>query len=177
MRSTTWSSSALNDGFATDVLESARHLARDTTRSRSAAPWCSAIVLLQLKDLAAAREVLERAIARHGENPYLLANLARAYAAAGDDDRAQALIWRALELDPNEETALNWLIGMSASPGGQEAVLGRLHARGGAARQLARAAVARAVCAGARRSRRSDAAVRRGAGARQAGARRTCSCS
>ncbi|HEY6124967.1 MAG TPA: tetratricopeptide repeat protein, partial [Steroidobacteraceae bacterium] len=45
-----------------------------------------------------------------------------AFAAAGDDERAQALIWRALELEPNEETALNWLIGM-VSAKGQEAVL------------------------------------------------------
>jgi len=80
------------------------------------------IALLQLKDHPAAREVLERAIARHGENPYLLANLARAYAAAGDGVRALALIWRALELEPNEETALNWMIGM-AHPQGQDAVL------------------------------------------------------
>jgi tetratricopeptide (TPR) repeat protein len=76
---------------------------------------------LQLQDHAGAREVLERAIARHGENAYLLANLARAFAAAGDDERAQALIWRALELEPNEETALNWLIGMLKSKG-QETV-------------------------------------------------------
>jgi tetratricopeptide (TPR) repeat protein len=46
----------------------------------------------------------------------------RAYSAAGDDARAQALIWRALELEPNEETALNWMIGM-ARPQGQDAVL------------------------------------------------------
>ncbi len=128
------------------------------------------IVLLQLKDHAGARDVLERAIARHGENPYLLANLARAYAAAGDDERAQALIWRALELEPNEETSLNWMIGMAQCQGaGRRA--GRVHARGGAAGKLARAAVARALCAGARRSRRGHAAVRRGAGARQPGAR------
>ena len=46
--------------------------------------------------------MLERAIARHGDNAYLLANLARVYAALGDEERADALIWRALELDPNE---------------------------------------------------------------------------
>jgi tetratricopeptide (TPR) repeat protein len=113
--------SALNDGFATDVLDSARHLeAHDSQPQRGA--MVLGIVLLQLKDHLAARDVLERAIARHGDNPYLLANLARAYAAAGDDARAQLLIWRALELEPNEETALNWMIGM-ARPQGQDAVL------------------------------------------------------
>jgi len=113
--------SALNDGFATDVLDSARHLAENDTQPHRGA-MVLGIVLLQLKDHVAARDVLERAIARYGENPYLLANLARAYAAAGDEARAQALIWRALELEPNEETALNWMIGM-ARPQGQDAVL------------------------------------------------------
>jgi tetratricopeptide (TPR) repeat protein len=112
--------SALNDGFATDVLDSARHLA-ETDREPQRGAMVLGIVLLQLKDHAGAREVLERAIARYGENPYLLANLARAFAAAGEDERAQALIWRALELEPNEETALNWLIGM-LSGRGHEAV-------------------------------------------------------
>jgi len=113
--------SALNDGFATDVLDSAQHLAENDPQPQRGA-MVLGIVLLQLKDHLAAREVLERAITRYGENPYLLANLARAYAAAGDDARAQALIWRALELEPNEETALNWMIGM-ARPQGQDAVL------------------------------------------------------
>ncbi|HEU5135650.1 MAG TPA: tetratricopeptide repeat protein [Steroidobacteraceae bacterium] len=108
--------SALNDGFATDLLESARHLAETDPQPQRGA-MVLGIVLLQLKDHAGAREVLEGAIARHGENPYLLANLARAFAAAGDDERAQALIWRALELEPNEETALNWLIAMLSGRG------------------------------------------------------------
>ncbi len=112
--------SALNDGFATDLLDSARHLAETDPQPQRGA-MVLGIVLLQLKDHAGAREVLERAIARYGDNPYLLANLARAFAAAGEDERAQALIWRALELEPNEETALNWLIGMLRDRG-QEAV-------------------------------------------------------
>ena len=113
--------SALNDGFPDDVLEPAQHLAASDPQPQRGA-MILGIVLLQLKDHQGAREVLERAIARHGENAYLLANLARAFAAAGDDVRAQALIWRALELEPNEETALNWLIGM-VRPQGEDAVL------------------------------------------------------
>lgn len=113
--------SALNDDFGADVLEPARHLAEIDPQPQRGA-MVLGIVLLQLKDHVGAREVLERAIAKYGENPYLLANLARAYAASGDDARAQELIWRALELEPNEETALNWMIGM-ARPQGEEAVL------------------------------------------------------
>jgi tetratricopeptide (TPR) repeat protein len=114
--------SALNDNFAADVLESARFLAENDPQPQRGAVALG-VVLLQLKDFGGAREVLERAIARYGENSYLLANLARAYAAAGDDERAQALIWRALEMEPNEETSLNWLVSNANAKGGQAAVL------------------------------------------------------
>lgn len=113
---------ALNDEFAADVLESARWLA-DNDHDPQRGATVLGVVLLQLKDYAAAREVLERAISRHGESAYLLANLARVYAALGDDARADALIWQALELDPNEPTSLNWLIANVTAKGGQEAAL------------------------------------------------------
>jgi len=113
---------ALDDEFAADVLDAARHLA-DTDPKPPRGATVLGVVLLQLEDFSGAREVLERAIARYGENPYLLANLARAWAALGDDARAQALIWRALELDPNEPTSLNWLIANLQQRGGAAAVL------------------------------------------------------
>lgn len=113
---------ALNDEFAADVLDAARHLAEVDPQPQRGATVLG-VVLLQLQDFSAAREVLERAIARHGESPYLLANLARAFAALGDEERAQSLIWRALELDPNEPTSLNWLIAGLQQRGGAEAVL------------------------------------------------------
>ena len=113
---------ALNDDFAADVLEAARYLNDHDPKPQRAATLLG-VVLLQLKDFPAARAVLERAIEKHGENVYLLANLARAFAAAGDDERAQSLIWRALQLDPNEDAALNWAIARANAKGGQEAVL------------------------------------------------------
>jgi Flp pilus assembly protein TadD len=114
--------SALNDDFAADVLESARFLAEHDPQPQRGA-MVLGIALLQLEDFAGARDVLERAVARHGANSYLLANLARAYAASGDDERAQALIWSALQLEPNEETALNWMISIANAKGGHDAVL------------------------------------------------------
>jgi tetratricopeptide (TPR) repeat protein len=113
---------ALNDDFAADVLEAARHLAGHDSQPQRGATLLGS-VLLQLKDFPGALEVLERAISRYGENAYLLANLARAYAAGGDDERAQQLIWRALQLGPNEEGTLNWIVGVANAKGGQEAVL------------------------------------------------------
>jgi tetratricopeptide (TPR) repeat protein len=113
---------ALNDDFAADALDSARHLARHDPQPPRAAALLGA-VLLQLKDFAGARDVLEQALARHADDAYLLANLARAYAALGDDERAQKLIWLALALLPNEESSLNWLITLANARGGQQAVL------------------------------------------------------
>jgi tetratricopeptide (TPR) repeat protein len=113
---------ALNDDFAADVLESARFLADGNAQPQRGA-LVLGIALLQLQDFAGAREVLERAIARHGENANLLANLARAYAAAGDDERARALIWQALHLDPNDESSLNWMIANANARGGRDAML------------------------------------------------------
>ena len=113
---------ALNDDFAEDALESARHLAdREPQAARSAA--LLGAVLLQVKDFAGAREVLERALARHPADAYLLANLARAYAALGDEEKAQRLIWLAMGVDPNEESSLNWLVTLANARGGQQAVL------------------------------------------------------
>ena len=113
---------ALNDDFAADVIEYARLLADGPSQPQRGALVLST-ALLQLRDFAGAREVLERAITRFGENAYLLANLARAYAAGGDEARAQALIWHALELEPNEQGALNWMISNATAKGGPESLL------------------------------------------------------
>jgi tetratricopeptide (TPR) repeat protein len=113
---------ALNDDFAPDVLEAARRLADIDPQPQRGATLLGA-VLLQLKDHAGARTVLERAIATHGPDAYLLSNLARALAALGEPERAESLIWRALELDPNEASSLNWMIANLGAKGGQQSVL------------------------------------------------------
>jgi tetratricopeptide (TPR) repeat protein len=113
---------ALNDDFAADVLESARHLAAHDPRPPRGVALLGA-VLLQVKDFAGARDLLEDAVARHGDDVYLLANLARAWAALGDEDKARRLIWLAMSLDPNEESSLNWVITLANAQGGQPAVL------------------------------------------------------
>jgi len=105
--------SALTDGFAADVLESARWLADNDPQPRRGANLL-AVALLQLKDPGAARAVLERAITRHGDSAHLLANLARALASMGDDAGAEQMIWRALALDPNDPASLGWLIATAA---------------------------------------------------------------
>ena len=112
----------LNEEFAADVLEAARHLAATDPKPQRGAAVLGA-TLLQLQDFPGARQVLEGAIARHGENAQLLAQLARSYEASGDHEKALELIWRALQLDPNEGTSLSWLVSAAQARGGREMVL------------------------------------------------------
>jgi tetratricopeptide (TPR) repeat protein len=111
---------ALNDGFAADVLESVRLLAANDSQPPRAAILLGA-TLLQLRDFAAARAVLEQQLAQYPDDPYLLAQLARA-SEHDDPARAEELIWRALAAAPNEEFALNWLISRAHAKGGASAV-------------------------------------------------------
>lgn len=110
---------AVRDGFAADVLEPARHLAdNDPQRSRSAN--LLGVVLLQLKQPAEAKMVLERAIAAHGEDGHLLGNLAKAHAGLGETTERDAILWRALERDPNQSAAFLWYVALAKEQAGQE---------------------------------------------------------
>ncbi len=111
--------SALRDGFAADVLEPARHLAgTDPQRARSAN--LLGVVLLQLKRPAEARAVLEQAIATQGEDAHLLGNLAKAHAGLGEKAERDAVLWRALERDPNQSAAFLWYAALAKEQAGAE---------------------------------------------------------
>jgi tetratricopeptide (TPR) repeat protein len=112
---------ALNDGFAEDVLESARLLAANDSQTPRGVTLLGA-ALVQLRDFSGARQVLEQGLLKFPNDPYLLTQLARAFE-HGDPARAEELIWRALATAPNEEFALNWLISATHAKGGEPAVL------------------------------------------------------
>ena len=94
---------ALQDGFAADVLEAAEHLARtDAIPARGALALGAVCLTLGRLDDA------ERALERFPEEALVVANLSRVFAERGDAARAEATLWRALQLDPNQESALAW---------------------------------------------------------------------
>ena len=98
---------ALRDGFAEAALEPARTLAKidpDSVRGEC----MHGVVLLQLKRFDEARIVLEAATVKFGEQGYVLTNLAKAYSGLGQTERAERTLWRALEVDPNQENGLGW---------------------------------------------------------------------
>ena len=79
--------------------------------------------LLQLKRFAEAEKVIKEALQRHGDDGTLLTNLAKAYSGQGEQARAERALWRALEVDPNQDNGLLWYATIQRERGGPEAEL------------------------------------------------------
>ena len=113
---------ALQDGFAQDVVAYAEHLQRtDPIPTRGATVL--GIVYLQLHRLDEAERVLQECLERHGEDGVVLTNLAKVYAARGDDARVEATLWHALELDPNQDNGMGWYTAIHRDRGGEAGAL------------------------------------------------------
>ena len=113
---------ALNDGFRSDVVKAAQQLYKiDTDRVRGACVW--GIVLNEEGRLDEAEAVFKNHIAKHGEDGVILTNLAKVYSKKGDDQTAEATLWHALELDPNQDNGMGWYEVIHRERGGEEAGL------------------------------------------------------
>jgi tetratricopeptide (TPR) repeat protein len=113
---------ALNDGFRPDVVAAAEQLYKiDPDRTRGACVW--GIVLMEEERLNEAEKVLRSFTSQHGENGSILTNLAKVYARRKDDAKAEELLWRALEVDPNMDNGLLWYAVIHRERGGEEAEL------------------------------------------------------
>lgn len=113
---------ALNDGFRTDVVKAAQQLHKiDPDRVRGACVW--GIVLNEEGRLDEAESVFQNHIANHGEDGVILTNLAKVYSKQGDDQKAEATLWHAFELDPNQDNGLGWYEVIHRERGGVEAGL------------------------------------------------------
>jgi tetratricopeptide (TPR) repeat protein len=113
---------SLTDGFRRDVLDAARHLYEiDTLHVRAACIW--GIVLMEEGRLDEAESVFEAFLARRGEDGVILTNLAKVYSRRKDDAQAEKTLWRALEIDPNQDNGLGWYLGIFRErEGGQAAI-------------------------------------------------------
>lgn len=97
----------LDDGFASEMLPYAKQLEKtDSDPVRGAV--LHGVTLLELKRFSEARDVMEAARKSFGEHGYLETNLAKAYAGLDQHERAESVLWHALELDPNQDNALGW---------------------------------------------------------------------
>jgi len=117
---------SLRDGFAPETLEGARQLQRIDPQPKRGAELLG-VTLLQLKQFDEAEKVLKDALQQHGEDGSLLTNLAKAYSGRGEQDRAERALWRALEVDPNQDNGLLWYAAMHRERGGKPAELDALH--------------------------------------------------
>jgi tetratricopeptide (TPR) repeat protein len=109
---------ALDDGFAADVVSHAEHL-REIDADPSRGATLLAIIYMETGRLDEAQQVLEEQLARHGEDGVLFTNLARVYSLRNDNARAESTLWHALELDPNQNTALGWYAAMQHERDGE----------------------------------------------------------
>lgn len=113
---------ALNDGFRADVLDAARQLHKiDTDAVRGACVW--GIVLMEEERLDEAEKVFRDYSSRHGEAGVILTNLAKVYARRKDDTQAEQILWRGLEVDPNQDNGFGWYEVIHRERGGEEAGL------------------------------------------------------
>lgn len=117
---------SLQDGFLTDMLAPAEQLVRIDPVPERAAVILS-IVLRELKRPDESEGVLRRQIEQHGESGVVLVNLAKIQSERGEAELSLQTLWRALELDPNQENGFAWYIALHQEQGGADAALQALH--------------------------------------------------
>jgi tetratricopeptide (TPR) repeat protein len=116
---------ALQDGFPEEALPPARQLERiDTVPQRGAT--LLGVTLLQLKNFKEANFVLTIAAAKYSNDGTILTNLAKACAGLGQQDRADMILWKALEADPNLDNGLLWYVVQQKERGGDQGELDAL---------------------------------------------------
>jgi len=112
----------LRDGLPADVADAAEHLYKiDSNHSRAVCAWAN--VLTGMKQIDKAEEVLNSYIEQYGEEGYVVTNLAKVHAARYDNDRAETILWHALELDPNQKMAVGWFAALANERGGKSAMV------------------------------------------------------
>jgi tetratricopeptide (TPR) repeat protein len=98
---------ALNDGLREDVVAAAKHLYKiDSNASRTACLW--GVVLMEEGRLAEAEDVFRGYLSQHGDDGYILSNLAKVYFRKKEAAKAEETLWHALEVDPNQQNGLQW---------------------------------------------------------------------
>ncbi|MBX9790130.1 MAG: hypothetical protein K2Y37_14530 [Pirellulales bacterium] len=103
---------ALHDGFVVEVLPFAEQL-RELEPTTPRAATLLGVIYLQLQRLSDAEHTLAQQTRQHGDDAYVLTNLAKVYEERGETARADATLWRALELDPNQENGVAWFLSLA----------------------------------------------------------------
>ncbi|HEY0079484.1 MAG TPA: tetratricopeptide repeat protein [Pyrinomonadaceae bacterium] len=117
--------SALEDGLENAVVDaSARLLKIDREYERSYA--VRAIVLMSIGRLDEAQALLEKYVDEFGATGVILTNLAKVYDKQGDHEKAEKTLWQSIEIDPNQDSGLGWLMVLQHEKGGEAGYLNAL---------------------------------------------------
>ncbi len=117
--------SGLNDGLAADLQPAAARLVEiDTNPERS--HTVEGIVCLRNERIEQAEATLRAGIEQAGPTGTLLTNLAKVYAARGEQARADQTLWQAVQADPNQDNGLLWWAVRQRERGGEAAYLAAL---------------------------------------------------
>ncbi len=116
---------ALNDGYYPDVIKAAKHLNQiDPIRVRGSC--ILGIVLMKNGKLDEAENVLNSYTKKFGEDGVVVTNIAKVHAERGQHDIAEKTLWHALELDPNQDNAVEWWSAIHHERSGQEGYVSAL---------------------------------------------------
>ena len=117
---------AIQDGIAEYVIEAAKHLNEiDNIKERGYV--ILSIVYMKVNRYNEAQEVLEEYMDNYGKTGTVLTNLAKTYEAQGKHQECLETLWEGLQLDPNQENGLAWLLAIKHEEGGQESYVNALN--------------------------------------------------
>jgi tetratricopeptide (TPR) repeat protein len=108
---------AVQDNFVAEVADAAAHLLELEATERSYT--VRGIVLMRLGRLAEAEQVFRNYLNRSGPSGIVLTNLAKVYAEQGNAAKSEETLWKALEVDPNQDNGLSWWGAIHQERGGQ----------------------------------------------------------
>lgn len=129
---------AADNGMAEAVVETCRKAHElDAIPERGATTY--AIILTKAGRLDEARQVLEKYISEYGKTDIILTSMARILILSGDIEKAVQALHDALEINPNNEKAVEWLADHyreTEGPDAEKKVLEKLSERSGSWRCL-----------------------------------------
>jgi tetratricopeptide (TPR) repeat protein len=111
---------SLRDEFVEEVVPASEQLYMiDPIPSRAATVL--GIVYMETGQLKKAEQVLSGYISNHGEEGVVLTNLAKVYSRQNLPKKSEQTLWRALEVDPNQDNGLEWYAATQRERGGKQA--------------------------------------------------------
>jgi len=102
---------ALDEGFAEECLPYAETL-RDIDEDPERGATILGLTYWKLGRFDDAERVYRSYIDEYGESGVVLTNVAKLHAERGDADRAREVLWKAIELAPNLQNAVDWWINL-----------------------------------------------------------------